>query len=344
MRRYWIGLLLTVLALVVTAGLVALDARRELFKPLAITEHQPFELAPGSRLRDALDAARARGLFTHPRQALYLEAWARANGRASQIKAGEYALDPGLSSLDLLAVLVGGKTLLHELRIIEGTRFADALKLIAAHPQLVHTLADARTQTVMAAIGKPELHAEGQLFPDTYRFPRGTRDVVILRQAFGAMQRALDRSWAQRATDLPYARPEDALIMASIVEKETGLASERARIAGVFVRRLRLGMRLQTDPTVIYGLGEMFDGNLRKRDLLADGPYNTYTRAGLPPTPICLPGRAAIEAALHPAAGEELFFVARRDGSHQFSATLEEHDAAVRRFQSRKPGSTSSPS
>jgi UPF0755 protein len=333
LKRHLIGLLITALLLALVAGAVLLDARRELLKPLAITQHQTFELSPGSSLRAALTTARAGGLFTHPRQALYLEAWARANGDAARIKAGEYALDPSLSSLDLLALLVGGKTLLHELRFIEGIRFADAIKIVAEHPQLVHTLTDTRVETVMAALGQPDLHPEGRLFPDTYRFPKGTTDVVILKQAFGAMQRVLTESWAKRAANLPYARPEDALIMASIVEKETGLASERERIAGVFVRRLRLGMRLQTDPTVIYGLGELFDGNLRKRDLLADGPYNTYQRAGLPPTPICLPGRAAIEAALNPADGNELFFVARRDGSHQFSATLEEHEAAVRKYQ-----------
>lgn len=333
MKRHLIGLFLTALLLALIAGGVLLDARRELLKPLAISEHQNFELAPGSSLRAALNAARERGLFTHPRQAIYLEAWARANGDAARIKAGEYALDPGLSSLDLLALMVGGKTLLHELRFIEGMRFADAIRIVAEHPQLVHTLPDTRPETVMAALGQPGLHPEGRLFPDTYRFPKGTSDVVILRQAFGAMQRVLEESWVKRVANLPYARPEDALIMASIVEKETGLASERERIAGVFVRRLRIGMRMQTDPTVIYGLGDAFDGNLRKRDLLADTPYNTYTRYGLPPTPICLPGRAAIEAALNPADGTELFFVSRGDGSHQFSTTLDEHNAAVRKYQ-----------
>ncbi|MGH8518069.1 MAG: endolytic transglycosylase MltG [Panacagrimonas sp.] len=335
MKRHLIGLLVTVLLLFVAAGVIVLDARRELLKPLAIAEHQTLELRPGSRLRDAVAILNERGLFTTQRQGIYLEFWARANKQAASIKAGEYALDPGLSSLDLLAMLVGGKTLLHELRIVEGLRFDQALKLIADDTVLVHTLTDARPETAMAAIGQPDVHPEGRLFPDTYRFTKGTTDVAILRQAFGAMSRVLEESWARRATDLPYARPEDALTMASIVEKETGITQERARIAGVFVRRLKLGMRLQTDPTVIYGIMDRFDGNLRKADLLADGPYNTYVRAGLPPTPICLPGRAAIEAALHPAAGTELFFVSRGDGSHQFSTTVEEHDAAVRQFQLR---------
>lgn len=333
MKRHLLGLLVVLLVLASSAGVLLLDARRELLKPLSISEHQTLELKPGSRLRDAVTLMRERGLFEARRQGLYLELWARANGQAAQIKAGEYALDPGLSSLDMLALLVGGKTMLYELRIIEGLRFDQALKLIADHPVLVHTLADTRAETVMAAIGQPDMHPEGRFFPDTYRFPKGTSDVVILRQAFGAMDRLLQENWARRAPGLPYARPDDALTMASIVEKETGVPEERARIAGVFVRRLKLGMRLQTDPTVIYGIGEMFDGNLRKRDLLADGPYNTYKRAGLPPTPICLPGRAAVEAALNPAAGDELFFVSRGDGSHQFSVTLEQHDAAVRRYQ-----------
>lgn len=333
MKRHLLGLLVVLLVLALGAGVLLLDARRELLKPLSISEHQTLELKPGSRLRDAVSLMRERGLFEARRQGLYLEFWARANGQAAQIKAGEYALDPGLSSLDVLALLVGGKTMLYELRIIEGLRFDQALKLIADHPVLVHTLADTRAETVMAAIGQPDMHPEGRFFPDTYRFPKGTSDVVILRQAFGAMDRLLQENWARRAPGLPYARPDDALTMASIVEKETGVPEERARIAGVFVRRLKLGMRLQTDPTVIYGIGEMFDGNLRKRDLLADGPYNTYKRAGLPPTPICLPGRAAVEAALNPAAGDELFFVSRGDGSHQFSVTLEQHDAAVRRYQ-----------
>lgn len=335
MKRHLLRLFFTVLLLAIAAGLLLMDARRELLSPLAITEHQTLELRPGSRLREAVAVMGERNLFTKSRQGLYLELWARANGQASQIKAGEYALDPGLSSLDVLSLLVGGKTRMHELRIVEGLRFDQAMKLISGHPVLLHTLTDTRPETVMAAIGQAALHPEGRFFPDTYRFPKGTTDVVILKQAFDAMSRVLQETWAKRAPDLPYTRADDALTMASIVEKETGLGEERGRIAGVFVRRLKTGMRLQTDPTVIYGLGETFDGNLRKRDLLADGPYNTYMRVGLPPTPICLPGRAAIEAAVNPAAGTELFFVSRGDGSHQFSATLAEHEAAVRQYQLR---------
>ncbi|WP_420466201.1 endolytic transglycosylase MltG [Panacagrimonas sp.] len=326
-------LLLTMLLTALAAAALVWDGRRQLRAPLAISEHRSFELQPGSRLRDAVLQMRRENLFTHVRQALYLEAWGRISGEAANIKAGEYSLDPGLSSLDLLSLWVGGKTVLHEVRIIEGMRFDQALKIVLEHPEILRTLADTRAETVMTALQRPGLHPEGRLFPDTYRFPKGTTDVALLKQSFDAMERIVQQTWAQRRPDLPYARTEDMVTMASIIEKETALASERERIAGVFVRRLQMGMRLQTDPTVIYGLGELFDGNLRKRDLLADGPYNTYARAGLPPTPICLPGRASLEAAVNPAAGTELFFVSRGDGSHQFSATLAEHEAAVRKYQ-----------
>ena len=333
MKSVLLGFVMSVLLLAAAAAVVLVDARGQLHAPLMIEEHRSFELQPGSRLRDAIELMRRDALFANQRQAWYLEIWARGSGEAGRIKAGEYSLDPGLSSLDVLALMVGGKTVLHELRVIEGLRFEDALKIVFEHPELQHSLSDRRPEAVMAAIGRPELHPEGRFFPDTYRFPKGTTDVTILRQAFQAMDRVLAETWAERVADLPYARPEDALIMASIVEKETGLASEREAIAGVFVRRLQMGMRLQTDPTVIYGLGEAFDGNLRKRDLLADGPYNTYARSGLPPTPICLPGRAALRAAVNPAKGSALFFVSRGDGSHQFSDTLTDHETAVRRYQ-----------
>ncbi|MGQ0697587.1 MAG: endolytic transglycosylase MltG [Panacagrimonas sp.] len=337
LKRLLIGLLLTLVVLSAAAGLMLWDGYRLLHAPLSITQPSKLELATGSRLRDAVLQMRSQGYFTAARQAIYLEAWARLTGEASLIKAGEYELEPGVSSLHVLSMLVDGRMLMHELRIVEGTSFDQALKLLRQHPDIKLTLQDTRPQAVMEALGHPELHPEGRFFPDTYRFPKGTTDVVILRKAFDAMDRALTEIWERRmegrTTELPYARRDDALIMASIVEKETGLASERTRIAGVFVRRLQQGMKLQTDPTVIYGLGETFDGNLRKRDLLADGPYNTYARVGLPPTPICLPGRASLEAAVTPAEGTELFFVSRRDGSHQFSTTWAEHEAAVRQFQ-----------
>jgi UPF0755 protein len=238
--------------------------------------------------------------------------------------------------VDLIALLVSGKVLLHELRLVEGWTFAQALQAVRGNPVLQHTLTDYTPRAVMTALGKPELHPEGRFYPDTYKFARGTSDLAFLQRAFTAMEQVLAAEWAQRSQEVPYRNADEALIMASIVERETGAPGERAEIAGVFVRRLQKRMRLQTDPSVIYGLGASFDGNLRRRDLLSDTPYNTYTRAGLPPTPICLPGRAAIHAALHPAAGETLYFVSRGDGSHQFSETIAEHNAAVRKYQLKR--------
>ncbi|MBI3171834.1 MAG: endolytic transglycosylase MltG, partial [Hydrocarboniphaga effusa] len=244
-----------------------------------------------------------------------------------------YRVQPGMSAVDILDMIVTGRSILYELRIVEGWSFRDALDAVRTHPQLRHTLGAAEPAAVMEAIGRKGTHPEGRLFPDTYRFSRGTSDVAVLRRAADTMDQVLAQEWDARDPGLPYPGADEALTMASIVEKETGAPEERARIAGVFVRRLMLGMRLQTDPTVIYGLGATFDGNLRRRDLETDSEYNTYLRTGLPPSPICLPGRAAIHAALHPAPGDELFFVARGDGTHEFSATLDQHQAAVRRYQ-----------
>ena len=326
-----IRLLLIVALLAV--GLV-LDVRRELASPLAITAPTDFEIAPGSSLPKVLAAGRAQGIFASARQSYYLGVLARVEGTAGAIKAGEYRLEPGLKPREVLALWVSGKTVLQELQLIEGWRFADAVKLVRAAPTLNHTLPDGLdAAALMNALGRPGQFPEGRLFPDTYRYTRGMSDVAFLRNALAAQDKVLAEEWAQRAPNLPYDAPEQALTMASIIEKETGVADERPQIAGVFVRRLQLGMRLQTDPTVIYGIGEAYDGNIRSRDLVTDTPYNTYTRDGLPPTPICLPGRAAIHAALHPAEGDALYFVATGDGSHHFSATLSEHNVAVKRYQ-----------
>jgi UPF0755 protein len=203
---------------------------------------------------------------------------------------------------------------------------------LARAPNLRQTTAGLSEAELMRAIGAPDLRAEGRFFPDTYAYSRGVSDLAVLRRAHAAMQRRLDTAWAQRSVDTPLQSAEQALILASIVEKETGPKDDPGLVAAVFLNRLRIGMPLQTDPTVIYGLGEAFDGNLRKRDLLADTPYNSYTRAGLPPTPIAMPGLASIRAALHPAASEALYFVARGDGSSHFSVTLDEHNRAVRRY------------
>lgn len=312
------------------------DAEYLLKLPLPIQGKQLIEIESGSTLSASLKQL-ADKTFLEPRRLLiYLKLYARLSGKADQIKAGEYELQPGMNSLDLLSMLVSGKAMLHEIQLIEGWNFKQILAAVKANPNLVHTLETSEPTAIMQAIDQETLHPEGRFFPDTYRFTKETTDVAFLRRAFSTMQIVLNQEWAQREPDLPYKSPLEALIMASIVEKETGAASERAQIAGVFVRRLLLGMRLQTDPTVIYGMGERFNGNLRRADLLADTPYNSYTRKGLPPTPICSPGRAAIHAALHPAEGKTLFFVARKDGTHQFSETLRQHNNAVRQFQLKK--------
>lgn len=323
--------------LIVAATAVVIDAARVLQLPLRLHDDNTLLLEPGTSASVLVRRLSADGwLDAQPRSAWYLNAYARFGGAATQLKAGEYAVPAGTSSLDLLALIVSGRTILHELRLIEGWTFRQALAAVRAHPQLRQTLGDIDGAAVMAAIGREGQHPEGRLFPDTYRFSRGMTDVAFLQRAAGMMDRALADEWASRAEGLPYATPEEALIMASIVEKETGVEHERSEVAGVFVRRLRLGMRLQTDPTVIYGLGDAFDGNLRRNHLVTDGDYNTYMRSGLPPSPICLPGRASIRAALNPAPGKALYFVSRGDGTHQFSETLEEHNAAVRKYQLRR--------
>jgi UPF0755 protein len=318
------------------AALAAADVRSELGAPLPIAQPQVLDVPRGATLNGLLRDLQQRGLLRSARQRLYLSWYARLSGQAG-LKAGEYPLTPGMRARDLTALLASGRVVLHELTLVEGWTFAQAMDAVRGHAAIARTLPTEGTlQALMQALGAPGQHPEGRFYPDTYRFARGTTDVEFLRRAWRTMQRVLAEEWAARAPDLPYATPEEALIMASIVERETGKVDERTEIAGVFVRRLQLRMRLQTDPTVIYGLGEAFDGNLRKRDLLADWPYNTYTRRGLPPTPISLPGRAALRAALHPAPGKTLYFVARGDGSHQFSDTFADHEAAVRKYQLKR--------
>jgi UPF0755 protein len=261
------------------------------------------------------------------------------------IKAGEYNLPEYASPQDILNQLQVGEVVTHQLTFVEGRTFADMLNVLHGVDNLEHKLKGLSNQEIIAKLGLNIEHPEGWFFPDTYHYVSGDTDTSILRRAHRRMQNVLELEWRARAVGLPYDSPYEALIMASIIEKETGVPHERDEIAGVFVRRLELGMRLQTDPTVIYGLGAAFDGNLRRQDLKAPTPYNTYTTNGLPPTPIAMPGRDAIRAALHPKEGDALYFVARGDGSHYFSATLEEHAEAVRRFQKqrRRPDYRSSP-
>jgi UPF0755 protein len=295
-----------------------------------------YSVARGTTLRDIATELAGRGLI---REALYLRLLGRDRGDASRIKAGEYALSEGLTPAMLLDLLVSGQVIEYSLTLVEGWTFEQVLETLRSHPVIVQTIdADAGPEAVMAAIGRPGEHPEGRFFPDTYLFPRGTTDVQVLGRAYEQMKHVLAEEWEARIDGLPIKTPYEALILASIVEKETGMAEERPAIAGVFIRRLHKGMLLQTDPTVIYGLGDTFDGNLRRRDLARDTAYNTYTRAGLTPTPICMPGREAIRAVLHPEDGDALYFVARGDGAHHFSSTLNEHNRAVRRYQLKQNG------
>lgn len=289
-----------------------------------------YEVGPGSNLTRIVYDLKKQGYISKPR---YLLLHARLNGAANKISTGEYLIKPGASAGDFLDLILSGKVIQYAITIVEGWNIYQVLEVINNDRNLIHTLQGLSHKQIMAKIGYADRHPEGRFYPDTYHFPKGLTDVQFLQRAYTAMQNKLAMEWEQRAIGLPYQSPDDALTMASIVEKETGQASERQAIAGVFVRRLEKRMRLQTDPTVIYGLGPSFDGNIRRRDLKKDTPYNTYRRRGLPPTPIAMPGGEAIHAAMHPDDGEALYFVSRGDGSHYFSATLEEHNQAVIKYQ-----------
>jgi UPF0755 protein len=333
--RYWSSILLGLVLLVsIVLVWVWRDVERFLQTPLTLSDTgMQLEVVPGTAFRTLAHRLAQQGVLEN---AYYWHGYARQRNLAHRIQAGEYLIPMGTTPVQLLELLVSGKTIVYDLTFVEGSTFRQLMTKIRAHPALTQTLNGLDTAAVMARLGQPSLHPEGQFFPDTYRFPRGTTDLQFLRRAYRRMQIELAQAWANRSDPISVRSPQEALIMASIVEKETGRASERSTISGVFDRRLRLGMKLQTDPTVIYGMGERFQGNIRRRDLREDTPYNTYVHHGLPPTPICLPGRAALDAAVRPAAGKALYFVAKGDGSHQFSATLRAHNAAVRRYQLKK--------
>jgi UPF0755 protein len=331
------------LVLAVVAGLVAAAAaiywQRANTMMRAPGPHlQPLELLvkPGANVRGVLSELDARGAIGDRRA---VELQLRIRGWP-QIKTGRYEIPAQASPQDILQQLIEGRVVFETLTVIEGWTFADMRREVEAHPHIKVTLRGLDTAAVMSAIGQPGEHPEGRFFPDTYRFAAGTTDRELFALAYRKMAETLDAAWNARAAALPLESAYEALTLASIVEKETGLASERARIAGVFITRLRKNMRLQTDPTVIYGLGTAYDGNIRTRDLRTDTPYNTYTRVGLPPTPIALPSREAIEAATRPLETGEIFFVATGigDGSHVFSTTLEAHNAAVERYLARLRG------
>ncbi len=289
-----------------------------------------FRVPAGAGVRAIALSAQAAGVGV---QADAMVAAARLSGAATNLRAGRYAVERGITLAGLLDKLKAGDVLREKVTVVEGITFRELRAALASASELKPDSASMSIAELLKAVGASEAHPEGLFAPDTYVYDPGTSDLDVLRQAYRRQAKLLQEAWDARAPDLPYRTPYEALVMASIVEKETGQASERGQIAGVFVNRLRLGMLLQTDPTVIYGLGEKFDGNLRKRDLVTDGPYNSYTRAGLPPTPIALPGRASIEAALKPANTKALYFVSRGDGTSQFSNSLGEHNRAVDKYQ-----------
>jgi len=292
-----------------------------------------YNLERGSTIASLAADLERKGYLEHP---LYLRLLARWNKQAHRIKAGEYFIAASTTPVQLLNLLVSGRVTTYSQTIIEGWDFRQMMAAVHASDVLVHSTEGLSAQEIMQHLGYGDEHPEGRFLPGTYHFPRGTTDLQFLQRAYLAMQKALHERWNDRDEGLPLKSPYEALILASIVEKETGLASERPTIAGVFVRRLNKGMLLQTDPTIIYGLGEGFDGNIRRRDLKRDTPYNTYLHRGLTPTPICLPGEAALDAVMHPEEGKSLYFVSKGDGSHQFSNTLAEHNRAVRKYQLKR--------
>jgi UPF0755 protein len=324
MARLRAFLLLVLLLAVAGAGYYA-------FRPLPLP-NTPFEfsLKSGSSLKSAARQMQQAKLLEQDVVFVWL---ARLLGKSAQIKAGNYELDHPVSPFELLEIITKGEVSQSQMSVIEGWTFKQLRAALDANADIAHDTANLSDAEILQRIGAAEAHPEGLFFPDTYYFAAGSSDLQIFKRAYRIMQQRLQETWLGREPGLPLQSPYQALILASIVEKETGTPADRAMIAGVFVNRLRKGMLLQTDPTVIYGLGEQFDGNLRKRDLLADTPYNTYTRAGLTPTPIALPGVAALQAALHPAPTDALYFVARGDGSSHFSSTLNEHNNAVNRYQ-----------
>jgi len=307
-------------------------------RPLEMpAEPWSFEVRPGATLSAVARDLAGEGVIPH---SLPLVALARWKGVDRAIKAGNYELLSGITLPQLLAKLTQGDVTQTSLTIVEGATFADFVKALRDSRDVAKTAIGLPDAELLAKLGIDAPHPEGQFFPDTYHFAAGASDVALMKRAHRLLAERLDAAWAKRAADVPLATPYEALVLASIVEKETGRAADRPLVASVFANRLRKGMRLQSDPTVIYGMGAAFDGNLRRRDLETDTPYNTYPRAGLPPTPIALPGKGAILAALAPAPGDSLYFVAKGDGSHQFSATLDEHRRAVDRFQRRKAPTT----
>lgn len=319
------------LGLMAFAGLTGIGCVWWLQQPLPLRA-DPVELSieSGVSARVVAQAVVDAGVQVNPKLLYW---WFRLSGHARQIKAGSYEIGAGVSPRSLLRKLVRGEEAQRAFTLVEGLTFRQLRESLLLADQLKPETQGLSDAAIMEKLGRPGQHPEGRFFPDTYNYAKGSSDVALLKRAMQTMDQRLDAVWQQRANGIALKSPEEALILASIVEKETGRPSDRPMISGVFNNRLRVGMKLQTDPTVIYGIGEKFDGNLRKRDLLADTPWNTYTRAGLPPTPIAMPGRASLLATVQPAQTDALYFVARGDGTSQFSVTLAEHNRAVNKFQ-----------
>lgn len=328
MRRFFLTLFLLIALLVLAGGSYALWW---VYQPLKLPAPSvDLSVEPGETPRAIAKAVADTGVRVNP-DLLYL--WFRLSGQDRQIRAGSYELEQGVSPRSLLLVLVRGEEATRSLVLVEGWNFRQVRAALAKADQLKPDTYGLSDDALMVRLGRPGLAPEGRFFPDTYTYSKGATDTALLQRALRAMDRKLDAAWSQRAPDLPVKTADEALILASIVEKETGQTRDRAEIAAVFANRLRIGMPLQTDPTVIYGMGALYSGNLRKRDLQTDTPWNTYTRGGLPPTPIAMPGQAALLAAVQPAHSKSLYFVSRGDGSSHFSSTLDEHNRAVNKYQ-----------
>lgn len=323
------GLLLVVLVL----GYAFWQQRMALQQPLKLDEARLLDVPAGSTPVGLINRLERDGLLDG---GLWLRLHWRLNRAGQTLHGGEYRLEPGMTVNELFEAWVSGKVVQYSLTLVEGWNIRQLRAALGAEDKLEQTLAGVDDAELMRRVGEPGMHPEGRFFPDTYRFTRGTSDLDLLRRAFTRLKQVLEEEWQQRAQGLPYKDAYQALIMASIIEKETGVPEERGEISGVFVRRLARGMLLQTDPTVIYGMGEAYRGRITRNDLRTPTPYNTYTNAGLPPTPIAMVGREAIRAALHPVDGSSLYFVARGDGSHVFSDTLEQHNRAVREYQLKR--------
>lgn len=326
--------LFLVLLVAGAAGAAWYDYDRWLKGPVALLEPEStFTIERGWSARQVSARLVSLNIIDKPH---WFDLYARINDKAGAIKSGEFILQQGLTPPELIDVFIAGQTRQYQHSVIEGDNWWQMRSRLLAKDNLIHELDEAPNESFMSQLGYPDLYPEGQFFADTYRFPKGTTDIEFLTRAKKTLDRVLEEEWQNRVADLPLESSYEALILASIVEKETAVAEERPLIAGVFMSRLRLGMRLQTDPTVIYGIGPSYDGNIRRKDLRTDTPYNTYTRAGLPPTPIAMVGREAIHAVLHPDDTKALYFVAKGDGTHQFSETLEAHNAAVRKYQLKR--------